>query len=79
MEATLAELQTNLELMTRESGSMSEKMVELITEVEFLKTQESEYNATLVCMEDEKQALIAEYSCNKKTLPFLLQYCNTEK
>ena len=72
LEATLEELQTNLELMDSERGPMNKKIVELLIEVEFLKTNESEYKATLVCMEDEKQALIAESACNEERLQSLL-------
>jgi chromosome segregation ATPase len=72
LEVTLLELQTNLELMASESGSMSKKIIELIIEVEFLKTQENEYNATLVCMEDERHALNAESSSNEERLQSLL-------
>lgn len=50
LEGNLVELQTHLNLMVCEKGSMGEKNIELSNEVVLLKAQVSEYKITLVCM-----------------------------
>jgi len=55
----LAELQTNLELMANERGSLRQTNRELKTEGESLKAQLKVRSEKLVSLEDEKQALEA--------------------
>ena len=50
----LAELQTNLELMANEKGSLNRRNRDLKTGGEFLKAQLNEYSEKLVTMGDEK-------------------------
>ena len=40
--------------------------------MDILKSRETEYNATLVCMEDEMQVLKDESSSNEERVQFLL-------
>jgi len=55
----LAELQTKLQLVASEKGSLSETNRELKTEAESLKVQWDDYNDKLVGMQDERQDLKA--------------------
>lgn len=48
LEPTLSQMQTDLEVMDNKGLSNSKKIIEIIIELEFLKSQENEYNATLV-------------------------------
>ena len=47
--------------MAIERGSMTKNNTEPSIQVEFLKTQVNEYNATLVYMEGERQVLKDEF------------------
>lgn len=51
-----SELQEHFEFMSGEMEIMIKNIIELGTEVGFLKTREDRYNATPICMEEKRLA-----------------------
>lgn len=76
LECTLAELQTNLDLMASEREFMIKNNIELSIELQFLKTQVNEYNAELVSMEGERQGL-KEFARNENRMEVFLTKTST--
>jgi chromosome segregation ATPase len=65
--------------MAIERGSMTKNNTEPSIQVEFLKTQVNEYNATLVSMEGERQVLKDEFASNEERLEVLLTKTATKE